>query len=74
MSGLAIGNLGEGSLQESLQQQIDALHLSSVVHLKGVSHSIDEVYSHSSFFVMSSLYERIPVGIGGGDELWLALC
>lgn len=52
---------GEGSLQESLQQQIDALHLSSVVHLKGVSHSIDEVYSHSSFFVMSSLYEGFPL-------------
>ena len=52
---------GEGSLRESLQRQIDALHLSSVVHLKGVSHSIDEVYFHSSFFVMSSLYEGFPL-------------
>ncbi len=34
---------GEGSLRESLQRQIDALHLSSVVHLKGVSPSIGEV-------------------------------
>lgn len=42
---------GEGSLQESLQKQIDALHLSSIVHLKGVSYSIDEVYSHSSFLL-----------------------
>lgn len=52
---------GEGSLQESLQKQIDALHLSSIVHLKGVSYSIDEVYSHSSFFVMSSLHEGFPL-------------
>lgn len=52
---------GEGSLRESLQRQIDALHLSSVVHLKGVSPSIGEVYSHSSFFVMSSLYEGFPL-------------
>ena len=37
------------------------MHLSSVVHLKGVSHSIGEVYSHSSFFVMSSLYEGFPL-------------
>ncbi len=37
------------------------MHLSSVVHLKGVSPSIGEVYSHSSFFVMSSLYEGFPL-------------
>lgn len=52
---------GEGSLRKRLQQQIDTLQLSSVVHLKGVSHNIGEVYAHSSFFVMSSLYEGFPL-------------
>lgn len=52
---------GEGSLRKCLQQQIDTLQLSSVVHLKGVSHNIGEVYAHSSFFVMSSLYEGFPL-------------
>lgn len=52
---------GEGSLRKCLQQQIDTLQLSSVVHLKGVSHNISEVYAHSSFFVMSSLYEGFPL-------------
>lgn len=52
---------GEGRLRNRLQQQIDALHLSSVVHLKGVSHSMGEVYFRSSFFVMSSLYEGFPL-------------
>lgn len=52
---------GEGSLRNQLQQQIETLHLSSVIHLKGVSHNMGEVYARSSFFVMSSLYEGFPL-------------
>lgn len=52
---------GEGRLRNCLQQQIDNLHLSSIVHLKGVSHNMSEVYARSSFFVMSSLYEGFPL-------------
>lgn len=52
---------GEGSLRSRLQQQIDDLHLSSVVHLRGISHNMGEIYSRSSFFVMSSLYEGFPL-------------
>lgn len=52
---------GEGSLRNQLQRQIETLHLSSVVHLKGISHNIGEIYVRSSFFVMSSLYEGFPL-------------
>lgn len=52
---------GEGSLRNQLQRQIETLQLSSVVHLKGVSHNMSEVYVRSSFFVMSSLYEGFPL-------------
>lgn len=52
---------GEGRLRNCLQQQIDNLHLSSIVYLKGVSHNMSEVYARSSFFVMSSLYEGFPL-------------
>lgn len=52
---------GDGSLRSSLQQQIDALHLSSIIHLKGMSHNMGEVYARSSFFIMSSLYEGFPL-------------
>lgn len=52
---------GNGSLKYRLQQQINALHLSSLVHLKGISHNMGEVYARSSFFVMSSLYEGFPL-------------
>lgn len=52
---------GEGSQRSCLQQQIDALHLSSVIHLKGISYNMGEVYAHSSFFIMSSLYEGFPL-------------
>lgn len=52
---------GEGSLRNQLQLQIETLHLSSVVHLKGISHNIGEIYVRSSFFVMSSLYEGFPL-------------
>lgn len=47
---------GEGTLKESLQQQIENLGLKKA-HLRGYASDIEEEYVNSSIFVLSSRYE-----------------
>lgn len=51
---------GEGSLKESLQQQIKQLDLSERVLLKGTSDHIFNLIYDAGVFVLSSDYEGIP--------------
>lgn len=52
---------GSGELEQKIKSQIEKLELNDVVHLKGVTHAIEKEYYTSSFFVMSSLYEGLPM-------------
>lgn len=52
---------GDGEYFEDLTNQIHSLGLNDVVLLKGVSHHIETVYSHASFFILSSRYEGHPL-------------
>lgn len=51
---------GEGEHQQLLQDYIEQYALKNVV-LKGVTSDVKQVYEHSSFFVMSSKYEGLPM-------------
>lgn len=52
---------GTGDLQEQLENKINALELNGYVNLKGKSDEIENEYLKSSFFVMSSIYEGLPM-------------
>lgn len=51
---------GEGSEKNNLQNQIDELGIKNI-HLKGQISDICNIYDTSSFFVMSSRYEGLPM-------------
>lgn len=51
---------GEGELKDELQKQINELHLTDKVFLKGTSKKIHELIYDASLFVLSSDYEGIP--------------
>lgn len=52
---------GDGTLRDNLKNQIISLGLEDSVKLKGVSNHIPDVYQYSSFFVLSSRYEGMPL-------------
>lgn len=52
---------GTGDLKEQLEGKINALGLKGNINLKGKSDEIENEYLKSSFFVMSSLYEGLPM-------------
>lgn len=52
---------GDGSDRTRLQQLIDELRLSDTVFLKGNSSQIKKEYLESSLFVMTSVYEGMPM-------------
>ena len=54
---------GDGSLKADLQKQIDRLELDSQVFLKGYTKIIFNEYLRSSIFVLSSIYEGLPLVI-----------
>lgn len=49
--------VGEGSLRETLQKQIDTLGLNQTVYLDGASKNIKEEYLKSSILTLTSAYE-----------------
>ncbi|NAW51341.1 glycosyltransferase [Elizabethkingia argentiflava] len=52
---------GKGPLKETLQSLIDDLELSEVVHLCSPVKDIEQCYINSSFLVMTSRYEGLPM-------------
>ncbi|MBO6170240.1 MAG: glycosyltransferase family 4 protein [Bacteroidales bacterium] len=54
---------GEGGLQAKLRAQIDNAGLSASVQLCGTTHHILEEMADSSIFVLSSLFEGLPLSI-----------
>jgi glycosyltransferase involved in cell wall biosynthesis len=52
---------GSGELYEFLNRRISSLALENNVDLKGVSSHIEKEYLSASFFVMSSLFEGLPM-------------
>ena len=52
---------GDGPLRSKLQKLICDLNLEKVVHLRGWTNYVESEYLHSSFYVMSSLYEGFPM-------------
>ena len=51
---------GEGEEKQLLQNYINTHELTNVA-LKGETTSVNDVYSHAAFFVMSSKYEGLPM-------------
>ncbi|NDV47268.1 glycosyltransferase family 4 protein [Paludibacter sp. 221] len=52
---------GSGEDKNALTKQIKQNHLEKDIHLKGISNKIEEEYYKSSFYVMSSRYEGLPM-------------
>jgi L-malate glycosyltransferase len=52
--------VGEGDLQASLTQQINAAGLESYVHLLGARQDIPQLLAISQLFILPSLYEGLP--------------
>lgn len=52
---------GTGELESVLNNKILMLGLEDIVNLKGLSKEIEKEYMSASFFVMSSLYEGLPL-------------
>lgn len=52
---------GDGSQKKELQEQIDFLNLKYHVVLKGYTKNIQNEYLRSSIFVLSSIYEGLPL-------------
>lgn len=52
---------GSGDLEAMLRNKIRMMELDSRVKLKGVSMEIEKEYESASFFVMSSMYEGLPM-------------
>ena len=53
--------IGTGELEEKLKQQVKDLGLSQAVTFTGVLSNVNEWYSAIDVFVMTSLYEGLPV-------------
>ncbi|WP_321480787.1 glycosyltransferase family 4 protein [uncultured Bacteroides sp.] len=53
--------IGEGELEEQLQQQINGTHLQNVVHLVPSTNQIEKFYAQASILAMSSRYEGLPM-------------
>ena len=53
--------IGTGELEESLKQQAQALGIADAVIFTGVLSNVNEWYSAFDVFVMTSLYEGLPV-------------
>ena len=53
--------IGTGELEESLKQQAVSLGIAEAVTFTGVQSNVDEWYSAFDAFVMTSLYEGLPV-------------
>jgi glycosyltransferase involved in cell wall biosynthesis len=54
---------GEGSLREELQRQIKSSGLSGFIELKGNVMELSKVYGNYSIYVMTSLYEGLPMSL-----------
>ena len=52
---------GSGELKEALTKQIQDLGISEQVKLKGLTNNVEDIYRYSSFFVLSSEYEGLPL-------------
>lgn len=52
---------GDGCKRQELQQQIEKLHLTDCIALKGATRNVREVMLQSSIFVLSSLCEGFPL-------------
>ena len=56
--------IGNGSLHDNLQNQINNSSLSNRIHLLPARDDVNEYYSMADFFVLPSLFEGVPtVGI-----------
>ncbi len=55
--------IGEGSLKNSLQYQIEKQNLSGHVKLLGARDDVPEILSRSHCFVLSSLWEGMPISV-----------
>lgn len=60
-SGWKLYLVGDGELREDLQNLINEFHLDDSVLLTGMLHNMEEVYTGSSIFVMTSNYEGFPM-------------
>lgn len=54
---------GDGPAKESLQTLIDVLDMNNKIHLKGKSDQAKDVLSSSSFFVLASKAEGLPMSL-----------
>jgi Glycosyltransferase len=52
---------GEGSLHEEIQKQVDQKKLNNFIKLKGNVKDVLDIYNNYSIFVMTSLYEGLPM-------------
>lgn len=52
---------GEGSLHEEIQKGVDQNKLNNFINLKGNFKDVSEIYNNYSIFVMTSLYEGLPM-------------
>lgn len=52
---------GDGMFLNDYTKLIEEMHLEDVVHLKGVSSDLSNVYPYYSFFVLPSRYEGFPL-------------
>lgn len=54
---------GEGELKNKLQDEINKLNLETQVKLVGKFSNYDEVYGDASLFVMTSIFEGLPLAL-----------
>ena len=64
---------GEGHMRQSLQRQIENLKLEKNIFLTGKSSNIANEYQSSSIFVLSSLFEGMPLVLLEAMETGLAV-
>jgi len=56
--------VGEGSLRESLEEQVLSLGLANRVHFLGIRSDICRLLSAADIFVLSSAWEGLPMAVG----------
>lgn len=61
MGNFYIDIYGEGEDRNQLELQCQQLGLTSKVHFRGYTDSIEQIYASSAFYVMSSRYEGFPM-------------
>ncbi len=61
IEGWTLHIVGDGELRDELQKQIDAYGLQSSAFLDGIDKNMEKRYINSSVFVMSSIYEGLPM-------------